>query len=48
MANLHTAFEKLDRVTHDDMRKGETKLVYEYVNAHMIFDIKLEGKFTRR
>ena len=30
------------------MRKGKTRSGYEYVNVHIIFDIKINGKFSRR
>ena len=46
MTNLSIAFEKLDGVTPDDMRKGKIKPGYENVNVHMIFDIKMGWKFT--
>ena len=40
------SFEKLDSVTTDETRKGNIKPGYEHVNVHMIFDIKMDGKFT--
>ena len=48
MTNVHIAFEKLDGVTPVEMRKGKIKLGYEHVNVHMIFDIKMDGKLTRK
>ena len=48
MTNVRIAFEKLDGVTLDDTRKGNIKPGYEHVNLHMIFDIKMDGKFTRK
>ena len=30
------------------MRKGKINPGYENVNVHMIFDIKMDGKFTRK
>ena len=48
MTNVRIAFEKLDGVTSDEMRKGNIKPGYEHVNVHMIFDIKMDGKFTRK
>ena len=47
MTNVRIAFENIDGVTPDDMRKGEIKHGYEQLNVHMIFDIKMYGKFTR-
>ena len=48
MKNFHIVFEKLDGVTPDDMRKGKIKPGYEHINIHMIFDINIYGKFTRK
>ena len=42
------AFEKLDNITPDDMWKDYIKPGYEHVNVHMIFDIKMYGKFTKK
>ena len=47
-ANIRIEFENLDDVTHDGMRKRKIKPGYEHVNVHMIFDIKMNGKFTRK
>ena len=44
--NVCIAFEKLEEVTPDEMRKGKIKPGYEHVNVHMIFDIKMEGRFN--
>ena len=41
------AFENLDGVTPDEMTKGKIKPGYGNVNVHMIFDIKIDGNFTR-
>ena len=30
------------------MKKGDIKPGYEHVNVHMIFDINMDGKFTRK
>ena len=30
------------------MRKGRIMTGYEHVNVHMIFDINMDGKFTRK
>ena len=48
MMNVRIAFENLDGVTPDKMRKGKIKPGYEHVNLHMIFDINMDGKFTRK
>ena len=47
MTNARIAVEKIYRVTPDEMRKGNIKSEYEHVNMHMIFYIKIYGKFTR-
>ena len=48
MANVCIAFEELDSVTPDEMRKGKIRPGYGHVNLHMIFDINMDGKFTRK
>ena len=48
MENIHRAFEKIDSVTPNKMRKGKIRPGYKHVNVHMIFDIKMDGKLTRK
>ena len=48
MANVCIEFEKLDGVTPDDTRKIKISPTYEHVNVHMVFDIKMDGKFNRK
>ena len=48
MTNVCIEFEKLDGVGLDEMRKGRINPGYEHVNVHMLFDIKMYGKFTRK
>ena len=48
MTNVRITFEKFDGVTPYEMRKGNMKPGYEHVNVHMIFDINMYGKFTRK
>ena len=48
MTKIHIAFEKLDGVTPDEMRKGKIRPGYDHFNVHMIFDINMDGKFTRK
>ena len=43
MANVRIEFGKLDGVSPDRMRKGEIRLGYTHADAHMIFDIKMDG-----
>ena len=45
---IRIAFEKLDSVTPDEIRKGRIKSGYEHVNVHMIFDINMDGNLTRK
>ena len=47
MTNVCIAFDNIDGVTPDDMSKGKINPGYEHVNLHMIFDINMDGKFTR-
>ena len=48
MTNVRIAFENLGGVTPDKMRKGNIKPGYENANVHIIFDINMDGKFTRK
>ena len=48
MKNFRILFENLDGVTPDNMRKGEIKPGYKNFSLHMIFDINMDGKFTRK
>ena len=48
MTNVRILFEKLQGFTPDEMRKGNIKFGYEHVNMHMVFDINMYGKFTRK
>ena len=42
------SFEKLYGVTPNEMSKGKMKPGYDQINMHMIFDIRMDGNFTRR
>ena len=48
MTNVCITFVKLDGIASDDMSKGKIKTGYEHFNVHMIFDINMYGKFTRK
>ena len=48
MMHVRISFDNLDDITPDGIRKGKIKPVYEHVNVHIIFDIKMDGKFARR
>ena len=46
MAKTPVDFEVLNVVAPYQMREGKVKPGFTYVITHMIFDIKLDGKFT--
>ncbi len=48
MKNVRVAFETQDGVTVDEMKTGKVKPGYKFITTHMIFDIKMDGKFTRK
>jgi len=48
MKNVRIAFEKLDNVSKEQTRTGKVKPGFTYCSTHMIFDIKMDGKFTRK
>ena len=48
MSNVRIAFEKLEGVTEEEMRSGKKKPGFKFCGTHMIFDIKMDGKFTRK
>jgi hypothetical protein len=48
MKNVRVAFHKLDGVTKDEMKNGKIKPGYKFCGTHIIFDIKMDGKFTRK
>ena len=48
MANVCILFEKIDSIKPNETRKGKFRPGYERVNVHMKFDIKMDGRFTRK
>ena len=48
MKNVRVAFEKIEGATEEEMRKGKLKPGYKFCSTHMIFDIKMDGMFTRK
>ena len=46
MANVRVAFKVLKGVTLAHMREGKVKPGFKYAGTHMIFDIKMDVKFT--
>ena len=48
MRNVRVAFSIVEGVTPEEMRQGKVKPGYKFCGTHMIFDIKMDGKFTRK
>ena len=48
MKNVRIAFEKLQGITEQQMRTGKIRPGFNHVGMHMIFDIKMDGQFTRK
>ena len=48
MANLRVSFEVSKGVTTEQMREGKIKPGFKYFGKHIIFNIKRDGKFTRK
>jgi len=46
--NVRIAFEKIDGITEEQMRTGKVRPGYSHCSTHMIFDIKMDGSFTRK
>ena len=48
MESVRISFERLDGVTPNEMMKGTVSPVYDHFNIHVIFDINIDGKLTRK
>jgi len=48
MRNVRIAFEKIDGVDEKQMRTEKVKPGYSFCSTHMIFDVKMDGSFTRK
>ena len=48
MGNVIVAFTPKDDLTVEEARSGKSLVGYQEVRCHMIFDIKMDGKFTRK
>ena len=48
MANVRVAFEILKVIIPDHIREGKVKSEFKYFRTHMIFNIIMDGKFTRK
>lgn len=47
MSKVRVAFEKID-TSVEEMRKGQAKPGYQEIRCHWVFDIKMDGLFTRK
>ena len=48
MSKVRVAFERWDDGTLEDARSGKKLVGYQEIGCHMIFDIKMDGEFTRK
>ena len=48
MTNVRIEFENIDGMTPEQMRTGKIKPGYKYFSTHMIFYIKIGGKFASK
>ena len=46
--NVRIVFEKLDNISVEQTKTGKVKPGFSYCGTHIIFDIKMDGKFTRK
>ena len=48
MNNVRVAFESWEEGSLEDARCGQKLVVYQEIRCHMIFYIKMDGRFTRK
>ena len=48
MSKVRVAFERWDEGTLEEARSGKKLVGYQEITCHMIFDIKMDGEFTRK
>ena len=48
MTKIRIEFYKLDCITPDDIIEEDINPGFEHIDVHMIFYIKMDGKFTRK
>ena len=48
MGKVRVAFERWDDGTVEDARSGKRLVGYQEIGCHMVFDIKMDGDFTRK
>ena len=46
--NVRVAFEAWEEGSLDDNRRGQKLLGYQEIHCHMIFDINMDRRFTRK
>ena len=48
VSNVRIAFDAKPEISVDDARSNKALVGYQEIRCHMIFDIKMDGKFTRK
>ena len=48
MSKARVAFQKLEGYTPEDVRANKALVGYQEIKGHWVFDIKMDGKFTRK
>ena len=48
MGKARIAFQKVDGFTPNECRQNKALVGYQDIKGHWIFDIKMDGKFTRK
>ena len=48
MSKVRVAFERWDDGTVEEARQGKKLVGYQEISCHMVFDIKMDGDFTRK
>ena len=48
MKNVCISFEACYEVLLEDSRRGQKVVGYQVIRCHMIFDINMDGRFTRK
>ena len=46
--NVRIAFDEIEGATEQMMRTGKIRPGYSHCSTHMIFDVKMDGSFTRK
>ena len=48
MSKVRIAFDRWDEGTLEEARSGQKLIGYQEISCHMVFDIKMDGEFTRK